>query len=186
MQQVEKQEAAFCRVQIAQGHLKNAPRRKENNIRCTEQGPAVKEESGDPAWKQRAMHAARPQLETRPIAAPAPLSRCPHGVRSAPAQRCQPPRGPCTSKPGSSRAKNCFKGISGSRHQPSIAPAPLLPSPWAPCDPSHWGWEDFTRQSLGELLGDEELNQQDLPLSELLVHSQISQAPMGAAVGPVA
>lgn len=37
---------------------------------------------------------------------------------------------------------------------------------------------------MGELLRDKEPNQQDLPPSELFMHGRISQAPMGAAVGP--
>lgn len=43
----------------------------------------------------------------------------------------------------------------------------------------------FHQEAFLELLGDKEQNQQDLSLSELLMHSRISQAPMGAAVGPV-
>lgn len=61
----------------------------------------------------------------------------------------------------------------------------MFPSPQAPCDLSHQRWDEFTRQSLGELLGDKELNQQDLSPTEMFMPSWITVAPMGAAMAPV-
>lgn len=45
--------------------------------------------------------------------------------------------------------------------------------------------DEFTRQSLGELLGDKELIQQDLSPRDLFMPSWITAAPPDADVAPV-